>query len=89
MIKSANLQNFLAKIKQAEKGHGLDLSIGEDLSLAVMNLISLEEHMFFNGNKTGKTKYFDLLNEIREMRKTFMKEIVKNPEAEIDRKSVV
>ena len=83
MIKSANLQNFLAKIKQAEKGHGLDLSIGEDLSLAVMNLISLEEHMFFNGNKTGKTKYFDLLNEIREMRKTFMKEIVKNPEAEM------
>lgn len=71
------------KVKAAEKGHGLDLSIGEDLSMAIMNLISLEEHMYFNGNKTGKTKYFELLNEIREMRKTLLKEIVKNPEAEI------
>jgi hypothetical protein len=80
---SLNLEKFMAKVKAAEKGHGLDLSIGEDLSMAIMNLISLEEHMFFNGNKTGKTKYFDLLNEIREMRKTLLKEIVKNPEAEI------
>ncbi|MFA6602606.1 MAG: hypothetical protein WCT01_02260 [Candidatus Shapirobacteria bacterium] len=82
-MNTPDLKQFMDKVKAAEKGHGLDLSIGEDLSMAIMNLISLEEHMFFNGNKTGKTKYFELLNEIREMRKVLMKEIVKNPEAEI------
>jgi hypothetical protein len=82
-MSTPDLKQFMDKVKAAEKGHGLDLSIGEDLSMAIMNLISLEEHMFFNGNKTGKTKYFELLNEIREMRKVLMKEIVKNPEAEI------
>jgi hypothetical protein len=32
-----------------------------------MNLISIEEHFFFTGAKTGKSKYFDLLNQAREM----------------------
>ena len=71
------------KIKTAEAGHKLDLSSDEDLSIAIMNLISIEEHLFFTGNKTGKTKYFDLLNETREMRKELLKLIVKNPEGEI------
>jgi hypothetical protein len=83
MIKTQDLSQFMDKIKAAEKGHQLDLSSGEDLSIAVMNLISLEEHMFFNGNKTGKTKYFDLLNQIREMRKDLMKQLVKDPEGEV------
>jgi hypothetical protein len=83
MIKTQDLSQFMDKIKAAEKGHRLDLSSGEDLSIAVMNLISLEEHMFFNGNKTGKTKYFDLLNQIREMRKNLMKQLVKDPEGEV------
>jgi hypothetical protein len=83
MIKTADLSQFMDKIKAAEKGNRLDLSSGEDLSIAVMNLISLEEHMFFNGNKTGKTKYFDLLDQVREMRKTLMKQLVKDPEGEV------
>lgn len=83
MIKSQELSQFMDKIKAAEKGHRLDLSSGEDLSMAVMNLIALEEHMFFNGNKTGKTKYFDLLDHVREMRKELMKQLVKDPEAEV------
>jgi hypothetical protein len=82
-IKKVDFQKFMDKIKQSEKGHSLDLSLGEDLSIAVMNLISLEEHMLFNGNKTGKIKYFKMLNEIREMRKTLLKEIVKDPEGEV------
>ena len=71
------------KIKKAEAGNQLDLSSDEDLSIAIMNLISIEEHLFFTANKTGKTKYFDLLNETREMRKELLKLIVKNPEGEI------
>jgi len=83
MTNNLDLQKFMDKVKQAEKGHTLDLSSGEDLSIAIMNLISLEEHMFFNGNKTGKTKYFDMLNEVREMRKDLMKQLVKDPEGEV------
>ncbi len=71
------------KVKTAEAGHKLDLSSDEDLSIAIMNLISIEEHLFFTANKTGKTKYFDLLNETREMRKELLKLIVKDPEGEV------
>ena len=78
-----NIQQFMDKIKTSESGHQLDLSSDEDLSIAIMNLISIEEHLFFTANKTGKNKYFALLNETREMRKELMKLIVKNPEGEI------
>ena len=71
------------KVKKAEKGHQLDLSSDEDLSIAIMNLISIEEHMFFNGNKTGKTHYFDLLDQARQMRKSLLKLIIKDYEAEV------
>ncbi len=78
-----NLADFMDRVKAAEAGHKLDLSSDEDLSIAIMNLISIEEHLFFTGNKTGKIKYFQILNEAREMRKELMKLIVKNPEGEI------
>ncbi|MCX6726525.1 MAG: hypothetical protein NTY75_01765 [Candidatus Shapirobacteria bacterium] len=80
---SLDLQKFMDKIKKAEAGNQLDLSSDEDLSIAIMNLISIEEHLFFTANKTGKTKYFDLLNETREMRKELLKMIVKDPEGEV------
>ena len=80
---SLDLQKFMDKVKQAEAGHTLDLSSDEDLSIAIMNLISIEEHLFFTGNKTGKTKYFDLLNETREMRKELLKMIIKDYEGEV------
>jgi len=73
----------LTSIKAAEKGHTLDLSSGEDLSIAIMNLISLEEHMFFNANKTGKVKYFELLEEVRKMRVSLLKTIIKDYEGEV------
>jgi hypothetical protein len=79
----ANLQKFMDKVKDLEKGHRLDLSSDEDLSIAIMNLISIEEHLFFTANKTGKTKYFDLLNEAREMRKSLLKMIIKDYEGEV------
>ena len=83
MIKSSDITKFMSKVKDAEKGHEMDLASGEDLSMAVMNLIAIEEHMFFNANKTGKTKYFELLNEAREMRKVLMKMLIPDYEGEV------
>ncbi len=83
MIKNTDLQKFMSKIKSAEQGHEMDLASGEDLSMAVMNLIAIEEHMFFNANKTGKTKYFDLLAETREIRKVLMKMLIPKYEGEV------
>lgn len=73
----------MSKVKDAELGHEMDLASGEDLSMAVMNLIAIEEHMFFNANKTGKTKYFELLTEAREMRKVLMKILIPDYEGEV------
>ena len=83
MTNNLDIEKFMDKIKKAEKGHQLDLASGEDLSMAVMNLISIEEHMFFNANKTGKTKYFELLSEAREMRKSLMKILIPDYEGEV------
>jgi len=83
MTKSLDLQKFMDKVKGSELGHEMDLASGEDLSMAVMNLIAIEEHMFFNANKTGKVKYFELLNEAREMRKSLMKMLIPKYEGEV------
>lgn len=87
MKKSKSIQTdinqFMSKVKAMEKGHKLDLSSDEDLSIAIMNLISMEEHFFFTYSKTGDSKYLDLLNEIREMRKSALKRIIKDYEGEV------
>lgn len=77
-----SLETFLAKIEEAKKNGGVDLSTGEDLSLAVMNLISLEEHFFFTGVKTHKDEYFDTAQEVRDMRKSLLAELMPNHEGE-------
>lgn len=82
MGKINNYKNLLEKVEAVTKQKELDLSSGEDLSIGVMNLISIEEHLFFTYNKTGNKNYIDLLNEVRLMRTELMKEIVKNPEGE-------
>lgn len=82
-IKSEDINNLLTKVKRLEKGEKLDLSSDEDLSIGIMNLISIEEHLFFSANKTGKSSYYDLLNEIREMRKNLLKRIIKDYEGEV------
>jgi len=77
------IEQFIEKIEKLKKGNRLDLSSDEDLSIAIMNLVSLEEHFFFTAAKTEKPEYFDLLNEIREMRKSLMKKLIKESEGEI------
>ena len=79
---NTDIKNLLNKVKKLEKGEKLDLSSDEDLSIAIMNLISIEEHLFFSGAKTKNSKYYDLLFQVREMRKTLLKKIIKDYEGE-------
>lgn len=80
--KKEAIERLLAKINQSKKGK-LDLSSDEDLSIAIMNLVSLEEHFFFTGAKTGKSDYYDLLNQIRQIRKELLGKIIKEYEGEV------
>jgi len=75
-------KELIAKIEEMKKTGEVDLSLEEDLSLAIMNLISLEEHFYFSGAKTGKSDYFDLLNETREIRKKLLKKLINKHEGE-------
>ena len=82
-IDEKKLNEFMEQVKKVEKGHQLDLSSDQDLSIAVMNLISIEEHLFFTAKKTGNKAYFDLLFEIREMRKELLKKLIKEYDGEV------
>lgn len=75
-------KELVEKIQQMKKGKELDLSLEEDLSIAVMNLISLEEHFFFTASKTEKPEYFDLLKETREIRKSLLGKLIDKHEGE-------
>jgi hypothetical protein len=83
MANKREIQNLLDKVEKVTQQKGLDLSSGEDLSIGVMNLISIEEHLFYTSQKTKDKKYLDLLNEIRAMRTELMKEIIKDYEGEV------
>jgi len=76
--------NELIEKVDAMKASGIaDLSLEEDLSIAVMNLISLEEHFFFTAEKTGKDEYFDMLQTIRGMRKELLGRMIERYEGEV------
>ena len=76
------MQEMIEKVDASKKVNPLDLSSDQDLSIALMNLISLEEHFFFSGAKTQKTGFYDLINTVRDMRKELMARIVKKSTAE-------
>ena len=78
-----NIDKFIQKVNDSKKDNKLDLSSDEDLSIAIMNLVSIEEHFFFTAQKTGDDKYFDLLKEVRDMRKDLLKKIIKEYEGEV------
>ena len=77
-----SLEEMVARVDASKKVNPLDLSSDQDLSIALMNLISLEEHFFFSGAKTQKTGFYDLINTVRDMRKELMARIVKKSSAE-------
>jgi hypothetical protein len=83
MTEDKKIQEFMNRVKEIEKGHKIDLSSDEDLSIAIMNLISIEEHLFFTAEKTGKQNYYEILHQVREMRKELLKKIIKDYEGEV------
>jgi len=83
MANEEEVNKLIQKVDKVIKEKKLDLSSDEDLSIGIMNLISIEEHLFFTANKTGKDEYYALLNEVREMRKELLKEIIKEYEGEV------
>jgi len=78
-----NLSEFIQKIDEMKKQDKMDLSSDQDLTIAIMNLVSIEEHFFFSGAKTGKTEYYDMIKDVREMRKELLKKIIKEYEGEV------
>lgn len=78
-----NLNELVQKVDEMKKQDKLDLSSDQDLSIAIMNLVSIEEHFFFTGAKTGKPEYFDLLQEVRKMRGELLRKIIKDYEGEV------
>ncbi|MEK7101401.1 MAG: hypothetical protein AAB860_00485 [Patescibacteria group bacterium] len=75
-------KQLLAKVDELKKSGDFDLSLEEDLSIAVMNLVSLEEHFFFTSQKTGKSDYLDLLQQTREVRKQLLAKMIPVNEGE-------
>ena len=75
-------EDFLKKVEELKKKKGADLSTDEDLSLAVMNLISLEEHFFFTSQKTGNDSYLKMLEDVRELRKELLAKLMPKNEGE-------
>lgn len=82
MNKEINYEEVLKRIEEMKKGKHFDLSVEEDLAIAVMNLISLEEHFFFTGAKTNKPEYYDLLQEVRSMRTKLLAKMIDRTEGE-------
>ena len=75
------VKQWLKKIEEVKKGE-VDLSRDEDLIIALMNLISLEEHFYFSAMKTSNQKYLEMLNSVRDLRKNLLKKIVTEPKGE-------
>lgn len=82
MTSQQSFDQILAKVEKLKAGKNFDLSLEEDLSLAVMNLISLEEHFFMTSQKTHKPDYLDLLAQTREIRKKLLARMIDEHEGE-------
>lgn len=81
--KNLNKNEFIKQVLEFNKKQELDLSSGEDLSIGLMNLISLEEHAYFSYIKTSDEKFLELLNKVREIRKEHLKKIVNEKDGEV------
>ena len=75
------VKKWISKIEDVKKGD-VDLSRDEDLSIAIMNLISLEEHFYFTAMKTNNEMYLEMLNSVRNLRKSLLGKIVTSPKGE-------
>lgn len=75
-------QEMILKVEELKKSGQMDISTDEDVSVAVMNLIGIEEHFYFTAEKTGKPEYFEMLHQAREERKKLMKRLLTKTEGE-------
>ena len=82
MAYSEEYKKLLEKVEQVSGGK-LDVNVEEDLVVGIMNLIGIEEHLFFTAEKTNKNSYLKLLNEVRKMRVELLKKIIKDYEGEV------
>lgn len=78
-----NVNKLIEKVDEMKKKDKMDLSSDQDLSIAIMNLVSIEEHFFFTGAKLQKPEYYDLLQEVRKMRGDLLRKIIKEYEGEV------
>ncbi len=83
MEKIKSVKEFVEKLDNAKKVNPKDLSSDQDLTIGIMNLISIEEHLMFSGAKTGKKEFYDLINDVREQRKQMMQKIIPSYEGEV------
>ncbi len=83
MKKAKDVKEFVERIDATKKVNPKDLSSDQDLTIAIMNLISIEEHLVFSGAKTGKTSFYDLIQDIRELRKNLMQRVIPAYEGEV------
>ncbi|RME32147.1 hypothetical protein D6789_00460 [Candidatus Woesearchaeota archaeon] len=75
------VEAWMKKIERT-KGGAVDLSRDEDLSIALMNLVSLEEHFYFTAMKTQNAKYLEFQQSVRALRKKMLEKIVTKPVGE-------
>lgn len=83
MEKAKNVKEFVERMDNRKKVNPKDLSSDQDLTIAIMNLISIEEHLVFSGAKTGKSAFYDLIEEVRQTRKELMQKIIPAYEGEV------
>lgn len=78
-----NINSLIEKYNAMKRIDHMDLSSDQDLSIAIMNLIGIEEHFFFSGAKTGKNEYFDLIKTVKDVRKQLLQKIIVEYEGEV------
>ena len=83
MKKAKDVKEFVERVDAGKKMNPKDLSSDQDLTIAIMNLISIEEHLVFSGAKTGKTSFYDLVENVRELRKNLMQRVIPEYEGEV------
>ncbi len=78
-----SLDELIEKIREFKEKEKINFEAQEDLAVAIMHLISLEEHFYFTYEKTKKEEYLDLIEKVRNIRKDAMTKIIKEPEGEL------
>jgi len=81
-ITKEKFKDIMKRVSRMKESGEVDLSTEEDLAVGVMNLISLEEHLFFTSAKTGNDEYLSMLNDVRNMRKELLGRMISRHEGE-------